>query len=310
MNHAAGLALVLTLSSLSAQGIQLATVNEAADPYQNHFWSYNGTDLIPNGPVAFPLSFGDPFLGSLDLRATATSVNAAAWSRTGPSFSILSRSTTDLVTYVRTASPARIRIAVDAQLVSQSPWPAAVPIYDCGVDVDNDGVDEFSNVSPNSSAAVLTTWCDDVGTPVRWHQHNEGVYQWYLIDATSTLDLQFDDPVQEQTYGPSCAGKLGCQLGAAPSDRVFVASLPGDVEYAWLLGGDTPWNVTFQGFSCPLLVEPQFVLAVPTFDGPNGRRYVDFAAAFPPIPGLVFYAQGIAISNDTFVGTNGVIVRT
>ncbi|MCA8973477.1 MAG: hypothetical protein KDC98_02090, partial [Planctomycetes bacterium] len=247
------------------------------------------------------------FFGHLVLTATSTSVAAEAVSATGSSFSVINGSTTDLVTYVATASPARITITVDAQLAFQPVWP--LPDYDCGVDLLADGVDEFTNVSPNSATATLTTWCDDLGTPVRWHQRNDGFYS-SIMTATATLGLQFDDPVQEPTYGPACAGKLGCQRGSGAFDRILVASLPGDATYAWLLGGDTQWNVTFPGFACPLLVEPQFVLAVPTFDGANGRRYVDFEAAFPPIPGLTFYAQGIAISNNTFVGTNGVIVRT
>ena len=35
-----------------------------------------------------------------------------------------------------------------------------------------------------------------------------------------------------------------------------------------------------------------------------------FEVTFPPIPGLVFYAQGIAISGGTFVSTNGVRIQT
>lgn len=303
------LAWVASVSALAAQNLQLVTQNLDPVPDHNSYFGGGGLGYIPSGPVAFPrlISLG-PF-GHLNLRDTPTSVTVDAESFSGPSFSVVTGSQVDLVTYVTKPAPARITLQVQSQVSVQQTFPQP-SLFDCGVDLDADGSDEFANTTTSSASATLTMWCDDVGAPVRWHQHNEGLYATLGQTVNSSLTLQFSDPVQEQTYGPACAGKLGCQSGGAPFERIFVASLPEDVVYAWLMGGDAQWNVTFPGFACPLLVEPQFVLAVPTFAGPNGRRYVDFEATFPPIPGLTFYAQGIAVSNNTFLGTNGVIIRT
>ncbi|MCA8966477.1 MAG: hypothetical protein H6838_16005 [Planctomycetes bacterium] len=295
------------LSSLPAQGLQLATSNVA--PANNYFWS-NVIFHLPTGPVTFPGHWYYGWYGSLDLGATPTSVTTQAHAMSAASFSILSGSSVDLVTTASMPSPARVSIQVQAQLTFQQTLTVALPLYDCGVDLGADGIDEFTNGPPSSAVTTLTTWCDSLGTPVRWHQHLEGFYDSGVLDATTTLSLQFDNPVQEATYGPSCAGSLGCQRGAGQFDRIFVASLPGNTTFAWLMGGDAQWNVTFPGIGCPLLVDPQFILAVPLQDGPNGRKYVDFEGTFPPIPGLTFYAQGVAVSGGAFVGTNGVRVQT
>ncbi len=302
--------LLSLLSALPAQGLQLATSNVAPDPYSNLWWTGYGTTFLPPGPVAFPVHHASWPSGRFDLIATPTSVATETEAQSGPSFSVLNGSVTDLVTTARMPSPARITIDVQAQLNFQQALTPALPLYDCGVDLDADGIDEFTNGPPNSASTTLTTWCDSLGTQVRWHQRNEGFYTSGFLLATSTLSLQFDDPVQEPTYGPTCAGSLGCQRGTGQFDRIFVASLPGDTTFAWLMGGDAQWNVTFPGIGCPLLVDPQFILAVPLQDGPNGRKYVDFEGTFPPIPGLTFYAQGVAVSGGVFVGTNGVRVRT
>lgn len=295
---------------LPGQGLQLVTINLDPVPEHNSYWSYGPLTYIPGGVVAFPILQSLGFNGYFHLTATPTSVTVDAQSQSGTSFSVLSGSEVDLVTYLIKPAPARITIHVQSQVSIQQTFPVA-PIFDCGVDLGADGSDEFTNTSPTSAGATLTTWCDDIGAPVRWHQNNQGFYMGPgFLRVTSALTLQFDDPVQEQTYGQTCQGKLGCQYGAGTFDRVLVASLPGNSTFAWLMGGVTQWNVTLAGFTCPLLVQPQFILGVPLHDGPNGRRYVDFDCTFPPVPGLTFYVQGIAISNNTFVGTNGVIVRT
>lgn len=303
--------LLCVLAPLSAQGLQLTTSNVAPDPNSNVWWTGYGTTFLPPGPVVFPIHWASWPFGYLDLSATPTSVANATEALSGYSFSVLNGASTDLVTTATMPFPARITIDVQAQLTFQQTMTPALPLYDCGVDLGADGVDEFTNRPPNPASATLTTWCDALGTPVRWHQRNDGFYTGGFLRATATLSLQFDDPVQEATYGPNCSGSLGCQRGVGPFDRIFVASLPADTTFAWLMGGNTPWNVHFPGIGCPLLVDPQFILAVPLQDGPNGRKYVDFEGTLPPIPGLSFYAQGVAIRSDgTFLGTNGVHIST
>lgn len=304
------LSLTSLLAVASAQRLQLATSNVAPDPHSNWMWYYNGSVFVPPGPVTFPSHWMANLVGYLDLAATPTSVSTTTEAMSGNSLSALNGTEIDLVTTATMPFPARVEIQVQAQLNYTQALTLSLPIYDCGVDLGADGIDEFSNVSPNSATATLTTWCDSIGTAVRWHQHVQGYYTGGILRTVANLSLQFDDPVQELAYGPTCEGSLGCQLGTGQFDRIFVASLPANTSFAWLMGGDTPWNVTFPGFTCPLLVDPQFILAVPLQNGPNGRKYVDFAGTFPPIPGLSFYAQGIAISGGTFIGTNGVRVRT
>ncbi len=167
-----------------------------------------------------------------------------------------------------------------------------------------------SSWSQNSSVPTTSfgVHVDQRGTGVLWSNYSGG----FAIHAapSSLLELDFVDPVREPAYGPSCVGELGCQHGSAPFERVFVASFPGDTTLAWLMGGTQQWHVQFPNFYCPLLVEPQFILGVPLVDGPNGRKFVDFEATFPAVPGLTFYAQGIAIRGGTFIGTNGVVIQT
>jgi hypothetical protein len=179
------------------------------------------------------------------------------------------------------------------------------------VDVGHDGAPEFSSTYPAAPVVSLPVLADGRGTPVRWKQVLTGSGWGMAHGFSGALELRFTVPVQEPAYGPVCEGELGCQLVPnAPFARVLVASLPGDSTFAWLVGGDQQQNLQFPGFACPLLCNPLVVIAVPLIDGANGRKMVDFDAVFPPLPGMVWFAQCIAVSAGTFVGTNGVRIQT
>lgn len=302
--------LLALVGFLPAQGMQLSTENVDPVAWHNGLL-YTGTTItLPFGPVTFPTTLFAGLAPRLTLTANANAVTVrGSCFGTGWGMSGYSWTRSDLVTSVTMPSPARISIQV--QNLFTPPTHFATPFVQFGVDLGADGQDEFFSTSQlPTTTSTLTTHCDDVGSLVRWH-HYLSAGSWSLYsNPTTELTVRFVEPVQEPTYGPTCDGKLGCQLGISTYDRIFVASLPSDSTFAWLLGGDQQWNVQFPSFNCPLLVNPQLILAVPVFDGPNDRKFVDFEVTFPPIPGLVFYAQGIAISGGTFVGTNGVRIQT
>jgi len=296
-----------------AQSLQLWTANVA--PLHNYFdWD----DWVPSywppaGPVQLPLMAYNgysPFFIRLELNGSPNSVGVLA---RGQACSMLLHVpdeyhvSTDLVTTLIMPFPARIQIDAQGVFTPSPPPPPPQCQFEWGIDLGANGIDDFVTTQPQSTTTTLTTWCDLLGSDVRWHHQ---LFLTGCVAAQSDLTLQFDNPIQEWTYGPTCAGQLGCQLGASTFERVFVASFPANTTLAWLMGGDTQRNVSFPGFACPLLVDPQLVLAVPVFTGPNGRKFIDFEATFPPIPGMVFYTQGIAVSGGTFIGTNGVIVHT
>jgi len=302
--------------SLPAQGLQLSTANVAPLPANNAVFSGTYSAFLPLGPVAFPTQLSAGLGNTLTLSSNSnpgsSTVSVLTHGIQGPSFSLTYDTASDLETTLSMPMPARITVQITAQVTLQQAMSLALPTLSFGVDLDADGQDEFfsSSLQPLTTS-TLTTYCDALGSLVRWHHNVNGQHTGGGFTTTDAqLSLLFENPAQETTYGPTCAGQLGCQLGANTFDRVFVASLPANTTLAWLMGGDQQWNVPFPGFACPLLVDPQFILAVPTFVGPNNRQFVDFAATFPPIPGLTYYAQGIAVSGGTFIGTNAVSIQT
>lgn len=259
------------------------------------------------GPVTLPVSVwssGAGWSSSLGVGQVGSTLHAGGYGATA--ITTGAGGTSDMISTVASTVPKRVECVVTHTFSasgSSTPKPSSSTAI---VDVGDDGAAEFTSSSPAPGAATLALFCDRRGTKVHW-RFSFGIYS-VVTSAQGGLTLEFVEPVSEATYGPNCAGELGCQVGSSPFDRIFVASLPSDTTFAWLMGGDRSWNVQFPSFPCPVLVEPQFILAVPLHDGPNDRKFVDFEAAFPSIPGLSFYAQGIAISGGTFIGTNGVVI--
>ncbi|MDO8349295.1 MAG: hypothetical protein Q7T30_03590, partial [Planctomycetota bacterium] len=220
------------------------------------------------------------------------------------------RATCNLVTTASTPFPARMQMDIAHSVTLGSAHSFAVSAV---VDIGADSSPEFTSSYPTSPLAHHVVLVDSRGTPIRWAEN--AFASWGILSQQPSyhchLELRFTAPVQEPAYGPVCEGELGCQLVPnAPFARVLVASLPIDTTYAWLLGGDQQANVQFPGFACPLLCNPLVVIAVPLVNGANGRKFVDFDAVFPPLPGQVWFAQCIAVSGGAFVGTNGVHIQT
>ncbi|MCR9247309.1 MAG: hypothetical protein NXI31_19945 [bacterium] len=307
------LAAVVLACATTAQSLQLTTANVNPSSYANAAWSGWYFTALPRGPVTPPVSLG--FLGPrLVIDQQANTLSARASGIAGQHWRAYVSVTSDLVTTVTSPTPARIELQILNTLNFSQSLTTAVPRVDLGVDVLADGTDEFSVIDTSSTLPIYATipvHCDSRGTAVRWHHlTSAGTNGGFgaTLSVTNQFSLQFPEPIPEPSYGPSCAGELGCQRGAGTFDRTFVASLPDNTTFAWLMGGDRALNVQFSGIPCPLLVEPQFVVAVPLTAGANDRQFADFDGTFPPIPGLTFYAQAIAVSNGRWIGTNGVRV--
>lgn len=307
---------VVLAGRVPAQGLQLPTA--IVDPVQNYVfntWLTPAVYPIAVGPVTWPLTMGIGWYGpsgrldrngdSLSMQWHALQYSSSLGRGAGLECSVVTRVVTPL--------PARVPVELVA-LATQSSSPLGN--FTCSlmasVDIDANGTMEYTSGYPAAPAAVHSVLADARGTPLRWMTDMSVIVSMSgSASMDSTLELRFTAPVQEPAYGPACEGELGCQrVPNAPFDRVFVASLPGDTTYAWLLGGDQQVNVQFPGYACPLLVDPAVIVAVPLVPGANGRQFVDFEATLPPVPGLVWYAQGIAVSGGTFVGTNGVRIQT
>ncbi len=296
----------MSLASLPAQGLQLDTRNA---PQATWYFTSEGSGqyhYLPPGPVTFP-SF--VYLGVISLDRAGNRLEARQ--RASQLHHFYTAARTSLTTVVTAPAPSRVHLEFDVQ-VDYNLWlsPLAVGAQS-EIDVGADGILEHSASGLTSTPqTTLPVLCDRRGTEVRWTIDSASSPSSGASAVSSAIVLDFVEPNLEPVFGPNCAGELGCQHGDATFDRVFVASLPSDATFAWLMGGDTQWNVQLPSFACPLLVQPQFILGVPLLDGPNNRKFVDFEATFPPIPGLTFYTQGIAISGGTFIGTNGVVVQT
>jgi len=306
------LVLAVAVGSLHAQGLQLPTavVGPSLNFVQSSAWGPYPLHL-PVGPVVFPVTWGGFFgLPALGISRTGNTLSLSESVFVAEAPSQAARATCNLVTTASMPLPARLAIEIAHSVVLGSAHSFAVSAV---VDIGADSSLEFTSSYPTSPVAPRVALVDSHGTPIRWAE--DAFASWGILSQFPTyicrLDLRFTAPVQEPAYGPVCAGELGCQLVPNASfARVLVASLPTDTTYAWLLGGDQQQNLQFPGFACPLLVDPLVVIAVPLVDGANGRKFVDFDAVFPPLPGQVWFAQCIATSGGTFVGTNGVRIQT
>ena len=307
--------------AVPAQSLVLTT--DVVDPSRNSLYGLFFGSLvhvpIPLGPVTFPLQ---QYLNNVSLTVDQLAPSPApilsiaervsgAWS-----FSVTGSVICHLVTTVLMPRPALVPLTVvDSMntLAGSGDWV----LFDAAVDVGDDGTNEFTfsvytNLPiSNPPPLQLGVLADSRGTRIAWQSRAIAGQFSSPAANTSQLDLRFTEPVQEPAYGPVCAGELGCQLvPGSQYSRVLVASLPGDSVLSWLVGGDQQTNIVFAGFACPLLCNPVVILPVPLQSGPNGRKFAVLDGTFPSWPGQVWFAQGIAISGGTFVGTNGVRIQT
>jgi len=307
-----------------AQSLGLAT--SATDQARNHLTAYDGNSHlvnVPLGPVSFPLALvAPPPSFSLSYASLGLTESASA-----PTRDLFMREDArgigslygggvicHLVTRVTMPLPARVPMTISCS-ITQAPWSIGPASALGRVDIEGDGVVEFALAYAGSSAqstAVHDLLVDSRGVPIEWEARTDASGGGTFGTSLGTLlQLSFTEPVQEPAYGPTCEGELGCQLVPnAPFARVLVASLPGVSSMAWLLGGDQQVNVPIPGVACPLLCNPLVVLPVPLQPGSNGRAMIQLDAVFPPLPGMVWFVQGVALANGAFAGTNGVRIQT
>ena len=321
MRAAPALVALVLAATADAQAPVVATA--AFDPARN-FVAVTPTTLpIPLGPVAFPLQVVLPVGG----RGSANALLDRAVSPTEEVQSIAagvgfsgafgaSEVHCHLSSLVSMPLPARIPVRIAPSFSSPATFSSFSTSYELAVDVGGDGSFEYSAAysgwpgnAPAPPPAVLDVLVDARGTLVDW----ESTTTVAGIPATSQslLELHFAAPVQEPGYGSACGGEFGCQrVAGTPYARTLVASFPANSTFAWFVGGDQQQNVLFPGISCPLLCNLAVVLSMPLQTGPNGRQMAVLDTLLPPLPGQTWFAQGVAISGNAFVGTNGVRITT
>lgn len=306
-HHHLAVAVLLALPPLAAQNLQLATEltdaarNFVADP----FW---GSTPLPLGPVTFPLGSS---LGILTLERPAVGVLRLTESVIGTAGSAGRRAACHAITHAWMPTPARVPVTIAHTITAGSAGSYAESTQ---VDLGADGSVEYAQNHPAAPQTLTRSVLVDArSTAIEWSMTTGAAVDGLYLPWVSRLELRFSEPVQEATYGPTCAGELGCQRDAANVfARTLVASFPNDATLAWLFASDTAVNLPVPGVACPLLCTPVLVLAVPLQLGPNGRQFAVLDAVLPPWPGLTWYAQGVAFTSTAgvFVGTNGVILQT
>ena len=99
-------------------------------------------------------------------------------------------------------------------------------------------------------------------------------------------------------------------MPTSPFGRTFIGSLPLTTSLAWIILGNQPTNLAFPQTPCPLLCDPDVVGGLRLGPVSGGRRIVEFEDELPAIPGASWFTQAVGFGGGTFVGTNGVHIRT
>jgi hypothetical protein len=315
------LPLVSLLAPLDAQTLGLAT--HVVDPLHNFVRATlpgaSAEQHLPIGLIAFPANIEavpsplSAFRASLSLAQTAGPraliANAEVTSGGASPSQPISIAECSLRTLLTTAVPARVRLDVlpSRTIVALPFWPG----HDTSVDIGGDGTAEYEDHFQFAPPlpATFAILADTRPTVVDWRMYT--VTSGNVGGLQTQLELRFAEPAFEPTYGSPCGGELGGQLvPGQPFSRVLVASFPATASLAWFVGGAQQAQTFVPGFACPLLTETAIVIGAPLVNGANGRRFAELDLALPPVPGLTWVAQGIAFDGATFVGTNGVRLRT